>query len=240
MLVAALVLCVAGLAKLRSPAAAARAVGAQPRGDPSVRGRRAGARRHGRWPAAAPSAGGADGGAVRRLRGAHAAAGPGGASLRLLRRRAARRRRRSSRCSARALAAVCAVGARRRRARRGLDPASGPPGRGACWCWAPPAAVYGTVLAYSELPLLWRSWSPAMSPAARLAGALGSLLERRTSRRGVLARAALAGSAFAVAPVRYLVRPGHRRGGDRARRLRRPAPSATTATPRSAARSSTG
>ena len=47
-----------------------------------------------------------------------------------------------------------------------------------------------------------------VSPTARLAGALGSLLERRTSRRGVLARAAVAGSAFAVAPVRYLVRPG--------------------------------
>ena len=51
-------------------------------------------------------------------------------------------------------------------------------------------AVYGIVLAYSELPQLWRSWSPAMSPRRRLAGALGSLLERRTSRRGVLARAA--------------------------------------------------
>jgi hypothetical protein len=46
-----------------------------------------------------------------------------------------------------------------------------------------------------------------MSPASWLAGAMGSALERRTSRRGVLARAALAGSAFAVAPVRYLVRP---------------------------------
>jgi hypothetical protein len=44
--------------------------------------------------------------------------------------------------------------------------------------------------------------------AERLAGSLGSLLERRTSRRGALARAALAGSAFAVAPIRYLVRPG--------------------------------
>ena len=47
-----------------------------------------------------------------------------------------------------------------------------------------------------------------MSPSTRLAEALGGLLERRTSRRGVLARAAVAGSAFAVAPVRYLVRPG--------------------------------
>jgi hypothetical protein len=47
----------------------------------------------------------------------------------------------------------------------------------------------------------------AVSPAARIAGALGAALERRTSRRGVLARAAVAGSALAVAPVRYLVRP---------------------------------
>jgi hypothetical protein len=41
----------------------------------------------------------------------------------------------------------------------------------------------------------------------RLAERVGSLLERRLSRRGALARAALAGSAVAVAPVRYLVRP---------------------------------
>jgi hypothetical protein len=47
-----------------------------------------------------------------------------------------------------------------------------------------------------------------MSPSTRLAKAVGGLLERRTSRRGVLARAAVAGSAFAVAPVRYLIRPG--------------------------------
>ena len=49
---------------------------------------------------------------------------------------------------------------------------------------------------------------PGDEPERRLADALGALLERRTSRRGVLARAALAGSAFAVAPVRYLIRPG--------------------------------
>jgi hypothetical protein len=48
---------------------------------------------------------------------------------------------------------------------------------------------------------------PAVSPTERIAAALGSMLERRTSRRGVIARAALVGSAFAVAPVRYLVRP---------------------------------
>jgi hypothetical protein len=43
--------------------------------------------------------------------------------------------------------------------------------------------------------------------AERLARAAGSLLERRTSRRGALAKAALGGSAFAVAPLRYLLRP---------------------------------
>ncbi len=47
-----------------------------------------------------------------------------------------------------------------------------------------------------------------MTLTERLATSLGGLLERRMSRRGALARAAVAGSAFAVAPVRYLVRPG--------------------------------
>jgi hypothetical protein len=46
-----------------------------------------------------------------------------------------------------------------------------------------------------------------MSLAQRIATSVGSLLERRTSRRGALTRAAVAGSAFAVAPLRYLVRP---------------------------------
>ncbi|HET9104385.1 MAG TPA: hypothetical protein VFN55_13605 [Solirubrobacteraceae bacterium] len=46
-----------------------------------------------------------------------------------------------------------------------------------------------------------------MSLTTRLAQAAGSLLERRTSRRGVLARAAVAGSALAVAPARYLLYP---------------------------------
>ncbi|MDQ6842100.1 MAG: hypothetical protein M3025_06730 [Actinomycetota bacterium] len=45
-------------------------------------------------------------------------------------------------------------------------------------------------------------------PGVRLTGALGRLLERRLSRRGALSRAAVAGSAFAVAPLRYLLRPG--------------------------------
>jgi hypothetical protein len=41
----------------------------------------------------------------------------------------------------------------------------------------------------------------------RLVEATASLLERRTSRRGVLGRAALIASALAVAPLRYLLRP---------------------------------
>ena len=41
-----------------------------------------------------------------------------------------------------------------------------------------------------------------------LAGAAARLLEGRTSRRGLLIRLAVAGSAIAVAPLRYLLRPG--------------------------------
>jgi len=47
-----------------------------------------------------------------------------------------------------------------------------------------------------------------MTISQRLAQSIGSRLERRLSRRSAIARAALAGSALAVAPVRYLVRPG--------------------------------
>jgi hypothetical protein len=47
-----------------------------------------------------------------------------------------------------------------------------------------------------------------MSAAEKIVAKLGSLLERRTSRRGALSKTALAGAAFAVAPVRYLIRPG--------------------------------
>ena len=45
------------------------------------------------------------------------------------------------------------------------------------------------------------------SVSERAAGGAATLLERRTSRRGLLARVALVGSAFAVAPLRYLLRP---------------------------------
>ena len=41
-----------------------------------------------------------------------------------------------------------------------------------------------------------------------LADAAARLLEGRTSRRGLLIRLAVAGSAIAVAPLRYLLRPG--------------------------------
>jgi hypothetical protein len=44
--------------------------------------------------------------------------------------------------------------------------------------------------------------------AERIAALAGAWLERRTTRRGAIARATLAGSALAVAPVRYLIRPG--------------------------------
>lgn len=43
--------------------------------------------------------------------------------------------------------------------------------------------------------------------ADRLTRAASSFLEKRTSRRGFLTRAAMAGSALAVGPIRYLVRP---------------------------------
>jgi hypothetical protein len=42
----------------------------------------------------------------------------------------------------------------------------------------------------------------------RIIASLGAMLDGRLSRRGLLARATVAGSAFAVAPARYLVRPG--------------------------------
>jgi hypothetical protein len=42
----------------------------------------------------------------------------------------------------------------------------------------------------------------------RISEAAGRLLERRVSRRRALSRVAVGGAAFAVAPIRYLVRPG--------------------------------
>jgi len=47
-----------------------------------------------------------------------------------------------------------------------------------------------------------------MSFAQKLVESIGSLLDRRVSRRSALTRAAVAGSALVVAPGRYLLRPG--------------------------------
>lgn len=45
------------------------------------------------------------------------------------------------------------------------------------------------------------------APSTRLVSSASSLLERRTSRRGLLGRATLAAAALAVAPLRFLLRP---------------------------------
>lgn len=45
------------------------------------------------------------------------------------------------------------------------------------------------------------------SGAEKLARAVGSALEHRSTRRSVLARGVLAATAFAIAPLRYLLRP---------------------------------
>jgi hypothetical protein len=47
-----------------------------------------------------------------------------------------------------------------------------------------------------------------VSLAQTIAERAAALLERRTSRRRALSQAAVAGAAFAVAPIRYLIRPG--------------------------------
>ena len=47
-----------------------------------------------------------------------------------------------------------------------------------------------------------------MSVAQTIAERAAALLDRRSSRRHALSRAALAGAALAIAPVEYLIRPG--------------------------------
>ncbi|MEA2390284.1 MAG: hypothetical protein QOK31_393 [Solirubrobacteraceae bacterium] len=75
------------------------------------------------------------------------------------------------------------------------------------------AAAWALCLLYTALPDLRGARDDAEragasgSTAQRLALASGSLLDRRLSRRSVISRAALVGTAFAVAPLRYLVRP---------------------------------
>jgi hypothetical protein len=155
--VAALVLCIAGVAKLRSPEAAARAVGVGPA---AIRAYALGELVLGLWAlvAAGPVASGL-------MAAAYAAFA--GLTVMLARRGAACGCFGSDRVPASpiqslvsgALALVAAAGA-----------AAG--AHGAAWILQqPPAtaavlvlggagAVYGVVLAYSELPLVWRSWSP--------------------------------------------------------------------------------
>ena len=156
--VAALVLAIAGLAKLRSPASAARAMGA---GSSAIRVYALGELALGLWAlvAAGPVASGL-------LAGAYA--GFAGVTVVLARRGAACGCFGSEQAPASPIqsllsgalalvAAVCAVAG----------------SHGAGWILQQPAAtavvlvvgaagaVYGVVVAYSELPTLWRSWSPA-------------------------------------------------------------------------------
>ncbi len=73
-------------------------------------------------------------------------------------------------------------------------------------------AAWALCLTYAALPnLLSPAGEPSphttRSPLERMVTASGSLLERRLSRRSLIARAALGGSAFAIAPLHYLLRP---------------------------------
>jgi hypothetical protein len=155
--VAAVLLCVAGLAKLRAPAPAARAVGAAP---PAIRAFAMLELALGAWALL-------NGGAVSSALMAALYAAFAGLTIVLWRRGrscgcfgavAAPASPLQSLVSA-ALALLCVACAA-----ASVHPAawiSGrPPGSVAILVLGTGAAVYGTVLAYSELPLLWRSWSP--------------------------------------------------------------------------------
>ena len=157
-LVAAFVLCVAGVAKLRAPGGAARAVGADPR---LVRLFAAGELALG---ALALAAGG------RVLAAVMAALYAGFAVLTLRLARAgqtcgcfgAQQSPASPLQSALSgtLAAVCLLAALA--GPRSLDwILERSPGGVTVLGLGTAGAVYGIVLAYSELPQLWRSWSPA-------------------------------------------------------------------------------
>jgi hypothetical protein len=88
-------------------------------------------------------------------------------------------------------------------------------GKGALVAAGAGALAWALVLAYTALPDLASAGAldgaparpPRESPAQRLVEASGSLLDRKVSRRGGISRAALAGTAFAVAPLHYLLRP---------------------------------
>ncbi|MGI8579268.1 MAG: MauE/DoxX family redox-associated membrane protein [Solirubrobacteraceae bacterium] len=73
-------------------------------------------------------------------------------------------------------------------------------------------AAWALCLIYAALPNLvspaGATPQPAVrSPLERIVTASGSLLERRLSRRSLITRATLGGSAFAIAPLHYLLRP---------------------------------
>jgi hypothetical protein len=155
--VAALVLCVAGVVKLRAPGAAARAVSVSPA---LVRVFAVSEIALGAWALLKPTAGGS---------AAMAAYYAGFAALTavLWRRGAACGCFGSERAPASpiqsalsaTLALVCAVGA-------AASPHTAswifrqPAGTTAVLVVGTAAAVWGIVLAYSELPVLWRAWSP--------------------------------------------------------------------------------
>ncbi len=76
-----------------------------------------------------------------------------------------------------------------------------------------PAEAVGVALAASLLAVAWRLafTGESIRPAAasdRLVSASALFLERRFSRRTALVRLAVAGSALCVAPLRYLLYPG--------------------------------
>jgi hypothetical protein len=155
---AALVLAVAGLAKLGSPGAAARAVGLS---RSAIRALAVGELGLAGWAVV-------DGGAASSAAMAALYAGFAVLTLRLARAGAACGCFGAEQAPASpiqsalsaALAATCAVGAV-----AGAHPAGWilerPAPTAAVLVMGLAGAVYATVLAYSELPQLWRSWSPA-------------------------------------------------------------------------------
>lgn len=156
--VAALVLCVAGLAKLRSPGAAARAVSV---GAVGIRAFATGELALGVWGLVAVAPAGS-------LLMAALYAGFAALTLVLSRRGAgcgcfgAERAPASAIQSllSAALAAIC-VACAIAAPHALMWILDRPAGIATVLVLGTAGAVYGTVLAYSELPLLWRSWSPA-------------------------------------------------------------------------------
>ncbi|MGI9183458.1 MAG: MauE/DoxX family redox-associated membrane protein [Solirubrobacteraceae bacterium] len=156
--VAALVLCVAGLAKLRSPTGAARAVGLRPG---PVRLFAVAELALGAWALA-------DATVMTSLLMTGLYAGFAGLTLRLGRHGKACGcfgAQLSPASSLQSLLSLALAGASALAAAGGTHAAGWifgrPPGFVTLVGLGTAGAVYGIVLAYSELPLLWRSWSPA-------------------------------------------------------------------------------